>query len=295
MTANAGLTKDLRQHDGRWLKHRPLHPQLTYAVWLLGLLKSFSNHRPMHSGARDNRRAMTTTAGVALAIALLCSLPMLGRGQCQLQLAVSNSSTINFAGTSTQPLRQPITLQGSPALSLAGNISLQLPGACPGSTSSLLSDLQSAQIQAQSGQQLALLPNNLTAQVRTTPGMVAHTHFRGLCLIHKAQCGAEDDDGCGITGQRRTGNASNLGRLPKCQQQPSGFGWRQQTGLCRAHWWLCHSAKCIGRWRPCVSGRSCSKLHNKRDSHTPGAFNSALVSTCTCETSSRFNYQGSCH
>lgn len=109
--------------------------------------------------------------GIALAAALLCSLPMLCQCQCPLQLEVTNSSTLTFSGAATQPVQQPVTLEDNPTLSLNGNIVLQLPGACPSSASSLLAGLQSSTIQAQSGNQLALLPTDLSATVRPFPCM----------------------------------------------------------------------------------------------------------------------------
>lgn len=111
-------------------------------------------------------RNLSLSGGFALAAALLCSLPTLARCNCQLRLAVTNSSVIGFKGTSTSPVKQPITLDGPPALSLNGNVDLQLPAACPSNASSLLAGIQSSTLQAQSRNQLTLLPTDLTGKVR---------------------------------------------------------------------------------------------------------------------------------
>lgn len=126
-------------------------------------------------------RNLSASAGFVLAAAVLCALPMLGQGQCLLQLAVTSSSVINFGGSTSEPIRGPITLDDSSALSLDGNIALHLPGsgACPNSASSLLDDIQSSTIQAQKGNQLALLPAELSSKVRPSPSQWSFFSSRG--------------------------------------------------------------------------------------------------------------------
>lgn len=104
---------------------------------------------------------------------LLNGLVLGGCSECLLDVAVSRNSSIKLSGSSTEPLVAPITLHGSPGLSLQGKLQLHLGSACPRSFEALQAALNRTVL---SGTEIALLPAEVAAEVRSCSWRVRIRH-----------------------------------------------------------------------------------------------------------------------